>query len=160
MRFLAQLNIKGGLTQTGRMDRRRAEYRKCEEDNPHVWICTYEVSRRLYCGTTFFFCPDLCANFIAERLLHLTLLRDGATRDHTPCKCGVSHREYFNFLSVGGLSQLHATTVSVLNLMGEPIRRYVSDSHICFFIHASSLDRQFFPPSDETKAVYDLIRAT
>ncbi|KAJ7821999.1 hypothetical protein B0H14DRAFT_2598797 [Mycena olivaceomarginata] len=126
MRFLAQLNIKGGLTQPDRMERRRTEYRKCEEDNTHVWICTYEVSRRLYC----------------ERLLHLTLLRDGATRDRTPCKCGVSHREYFNFLSIGGLSQLHATTVSVLKLIGEPIRR------------------KSFPPSDDTKAVYDLIRAT
>ncbi|KAJ7731183.1 hypothetical protein B0H14DRAFT_3517916 [Mycena olivaceomarginata] len=121
------LNIKGGLTQPDRMERRRTEYRKCEEDNAYVWICTYEVSRHLYC----------------ERLLHLTLLRDRATRDRTPCKCGVSHREYFNFLSIGGLSRLHATTVSVLKLMGEPIRR-----------------KFFPPPSDDTKAVYDLIRAT
>ncbi|KAJ7817193.1 hypothetical protein B0H14DRAFT_3474826 [Mycena olivaceomarginata] len=126
MHFLAQLNIKGVLTQPDWMERRHTEYRKCEEDNTHMWICTYEVSRRLYC----------------ERLLHLTLLCDGVTRDRTPCKCGVSHREYFNFLSIGGLSRLHATTVSVLKLMGEPIRR------------------KFFLPSDDTKAVYDLIRAT
>ncbi|KAJ7363856.1 hypothetical protein DFH08DRAFT_949491 [Mycena albidolilacea] len=122
MCFLVQLNIKGGLTQPDRMERWRTEYRKCEEDNAHVWICTYKVSR--------------------QRLLHLTLLRDGATRDRTPCKCGVSRRKYFNFLSIGGLSRLHATTVSVLKLMGEPIRR------------------KFFLPSDDTKAVYDLIRAT
>ncbi|KAJ7363875.1 hypothetical protein DFH08DRAFT_798338 [Mycena albidolilacea] len=122
MCFLAQLNIKGGLTQPDRMECRRTEYRKCEEDNAHVWICTYKVSR--------------------QHLLHLTLLRDGVTRDRTPCKCGVSHRKYFNFLSIGGLSRLHVTTVSVLKLMGEPIRR------------------KFFLPSDDTKAVYDLIRAT
>ncbi|KAJ7328305.1 hypothetical protein DFH08DRAFT_815808 [Mycena albidolilacea] len=122
MHFLAQLKIKGGLTQPDRMERRCTEYRKCEEDNAHVWICTYEVSRQC--------------------LLHLTLLRDGVMRDRTPCKCGVSHRGYFNFLSIGSLSRLHATTVSVLKLVGELIRR------------------KFFPPSDDTKAVYNLIRAT
>ncbi|KAF8153586.1 hypothetical protein K438DRAFT_1987553 [Mycena galopus ATCC 62051] len=126
MPFLAQLRIKGGLTQKHRMERRRMEYVKCEQDKQHVWICAYEVSRRFYC----------------ERLLHLTLLRDGATRDRTRCECGVRHREFFDFLLVGGLSRLHATMKRILRRMGEPI------------------NRAFFAPCDETKDVYDLICAT
>ncbi|KAF8171246.1 hypothetical protein K438DRAFT_1982239 [Mycena galopus ATCC 62051] len=126
MPFLAQLRIKGGLTQKHRMERRRMEYVKCEQDKQHVWICAYEVSRRFYC----------------ERLLHLTLLRDGAARNRTRCECGACHREFFDFLLVGGLSRLHATMKRILRRMGEPI------------------NRAFFAPCDETKDVYDLICAT
>ncbi|KAF8209383.1 hypothetical protein K438DRAFT_229942 [Mycena galopus ATCC 62051] len=125
-RFLAQLKIKGGLTQKHRIGHRRAEYVRCEQRKEHVWICAYKVSRRFYC----------------ERLLHLTLLCNGAKRDNPRCECGVCHREFFDFLSVGGFLQLHATMVQVLQYMGEQIRML------------------FFAQSAATQDLFDLILRT
>jgi hypothetical protein len=45
------------------------------------------------------------------------------------CKCGVYHHEFFDFLLVGGLSQLHATMEHILKQI---------ISHMLFFIHYQS----------------------
>ncbi|KAJ7450923.1 hypothetical protein B0H11DRAFT_2246505 [Mycena galericulata] len=92
-----------------RMETRQTEYHGCDagDTQTHVWICHYVVRRRCY----------------AERFLHLLTFREGGIRATRPCPCGVSHREYFKFASIGGLANLEAKMVRVLDAMGEVVHR-------------------------------------
>ncbi|KAK7000158.1 hypothetical protein R3P38DRAFT_3219034 [Favolaschia claudopus] len=58
----AQVKLKLGHTK--KLSRRRAEYRYCDVGQTHVWLYTFHVKCR----------------YLAERLIHLTLLQYGATR--------------------------------------------------------------------------------
>ncbi|KAJ7855447.1 hypothetical protein B0H14DRAFT_3448974 [Mycena olivaceomarginata] len=60
-----------------------------------IWICGWEVSRRYYC----------------ERLAQLEELCDGGERATIDCVCGVSHREYFSFATVGGFTEFNPCAV-------------------------------------------------
>ncbi|KAJ7844362.1 hypothetical protein B0H14DRAFT_2585217 [Mycena olivaceomarginata] len=88
--FLARMKWKVGHTNDWR--RRQREYRGCDVGKTHIWICGWEVSRRYYC----------------ERLAQLEELCDGGERATIDCVCGVSHREYFSFATVGGFTEFSA----------------------------------------------------
>ncbi|KAJ7732899.1 hypothetical protein DFH07DRAFT_990489 [Mycena maculata] len=59
----------------------------------------------------------------AEWFLHLVTFREGGVCAMRRCTCGVSHREYFEFPSIGGRANLEAKMVWVLDAMGEVIHR-------------------------------------
>ncbi|KAJ7720671.1 hypothetical protein DFH07DRAFT_784330 [Mycena maculata] len=102
---------------SSRMETHQTEYRGCDEDatQTHVWICHYIVQRRCY----------------AERFLHLLAFREGGVRDVRRCPCGVFHREYFNFPSIGGLANLESMLVKVLHAMREGVHRiYQSNKNL------------------------------
>ncbi|KAJ6458546.1 hypothetical protein C8R45DRAFT_942752 [Mycena sanguinolenta] len=80
--------------------------------------------------------------YYCERLFHLCLFRVGGLRAIWRCPCGTAHRKFLFFDSVGRLAAFHAVMEEVLELMGEKV------------------ERSFFPPSVETKAIYDFICAS
>ncbi|KAJ7874413.1 hypothetical protein B0H13DRAFT_2348528 [Mycena leptocephala] len=104
-------------------ERRQGEYGKCDVEQRHIWVCRWEVSRRYYC----------------ERLAQLEQLCEGGERYYKRCVCGVRHREYFTFSSVGGFAQFCALMTGVLFSMNEP------------------LNVIFYPPSPDTADIYNLI---
>ncbi|KAJ6470899.1 hypothetical protein C8R45DRAFT_1104601 [Mycena sanguinolenta] len=85
---------------------------------------------------------DVDRRYYCERLFHLCLFRVGGLRAIWRCPCGTAHREFLFFDSVGGVAAFHAVMEEVLELMGEKV------------------GRSFFPPSVETKAIYDFICAS
>ncbi|KAJ7855443.1 hypothetical protein B0H14DRAFT_3448969 [Mycena olivaceomarginata] len=85
--FLARMKWKVGHTND--WQRQQREYRGCDVGKTHIWICGWEVSRWYYC----------------ERLAQLEELCDGGERATIDCVCGVSHREYFSFATVGGFTE-------------------------------------------------------
>ncbi|KAJ7708605.1 hypothetical protein B0H14DRAFT_3525386 [Mycena olivaceomarginata] len=99
--FLARMKWKVGHTNDWR--RRQREYRGCDVGKTHIWICGWEVSRRYYC----------------ERLAQLEELCDGGERATIDCVCGVSHREYFSFATVGGFTEFSALMTRVITYMNE-----------------------------------------
>ncbi|KAJ7467384.1 hypothetical protein B0H11DRAFT_1921423 [Mycena galericulata] len=105
--LLARCVLKVG--HSSRMETRQTEYHGCDvgTTQTHVWICHYIVRRRCY----------------AERFLHLLAFREGGVRAVRSCPCGVSHREYFEFPSIGGLANLEAMMLRVLHAMREDIHR-------------------------------------
>ncbi|KAJ6529294.1 hypothetical protein B0H19DRAFT_1083047 [Mycena capillaripes] len=62
----------------------------CDVDQTHIWVCRWEVDQRYYC----------------ERLAQLLQFCEGGKRIIELCACGVRHREYFEFDSVGGFAEL------------------------------------------------------
>ncbi|KAJ7321325.1 hypothetical protein DFH08DRAFT_818695 [Mycena albidolilacea] len=88
--FLARMKWKVGHTND--WQRRQQEYRVCDVGKTHIWICGWEVSRQYYC----------------ERLAQLEELCDSGERATINCVCGVSHREYFSFTTVGGFTEFSA----------------------------------------------------
>ncbi|KAK7000148.1 hypothetical protein R3P38DRAFT_3219024 [Favolaschia claudopus] len=102
----AQVKLKLGHTK--KISRRRAEYRYCDVGQTHAWLYAFRVKRR----------------YLAERLIHLTLLQYGATRVVCECPgCFVFHREYFEYFSIGGVTQLNEVVERVLISLGESIER-------------------------------------
>ncbi|KAJ7844355.1 hypothetical protein B0H14DRAFT_3455578 [Mycena olivaceomarginata] len=122
--FLARMKWKVGHTND--WQRRQREYRGCDVGKTHIWICGWEVSRRYYC----------------ERLAQLEELCDGGERATIDCVCGVSHREYFSFATVGGFTEFSALMTRVIT--------YMNEQPTCSF---------FDPPSTSTSAhdIYNLI---
>ncbi|KAJ7843222.1 hypothetical protein B0H14DRAFT_3456331 [Mycena olivaceomarginata] len=122
--FLVRMKWKVGHTND--WQRQQWEYRGCDIRNTHIWICGWEVSRRYYC----------------EHLVQLEELCDGSERATIDCVCGVSHREYFLFATVGGFTEFSALMMRVITSMNEQPTR--------IFSH---------PPSTSTSArdIYDLI---
>ncbi|KAJ7891477.1 hypothetical protein B0H13DRAFT_2340568 [Mycena leptocephala] len=115
--------IKWKVGHTNDPERRQREYEKCNVGQTHIWICRWEASRRYYC----------------ERFVHLQQLCDGGERIFRGCVCGVRHREYVTFSSVGGFAQFRALVVGILFLMNEPITPV------------------FYQPSPSTADIYNLI---
>ncbi|KAJ6543318.1 hypothetical protein B0H10DRAFT_2203300 [Mycena sp. CBHHK59/15] len=124
--LLTRAVLKG--SHSCQMEQHQAEYRKCDvgDTHTHVWICEYLVERCYYC----------------EHFLHLTTFRDGGVRAVRVCPCGVSHREFFTFASVGGLANFEAKMLRVLKSMGERVIRIP------------------FPSSPVTEDLYDLVCAS
>ncbi|KAJ7816469.1 hypothetical protein B0H13DRAFT_2380368 [Mycena leptocephala] len=58
---------------------------------------------------------------LGERLAQLEQLCDGGERYYKRCVCGVRHREYFTFSSVGGFAQFCLLMTGVLFSMNEPL---------------------------------------
>ncbi|KAJ7899807.1 hypothetical protein B0H13DRAFT_2336855 [Mycena leptocephala] len=104
-------------------ERRQRDYGRCDVGQTHIWVCRWEVSRRYYC----------------ERLAQLEQLCDGGERFYKFCVCGVRHREYFTFSSVGGFAQFRTLMTGMLFFMNEP------------------LNPVFYGPSPSTADIYDLI---
>ncbi|KAJ7810199.1 hypothetical protein B0H13DRAFT_1927458 [Mycena leptocephala] len=88
--FLARLKWKVGHSSD--WERRQREYEKCDVGQTHIWVCRWEVDRRYYC----------------ERLAQLLQFCEGGKRIVELCACGVHHREYFEFDSVGGFAEFSA----------------------------------------------------
>ncbi|KAJ7919746.1 hypothetical protein B0H13DRAFT_2320220 [Mycena leptocephala] len=74
-----------------------------------------------------------------ERLAQLEQLCNGGERFYKSCACGVRHREYFTFSSVGGFAQFRALMTGALLFMNEP------------------LNVVYYPRSPTTSDIYDLI---
>ncbi|KAJ7925027.1 hypothetical protein B0H13DRAFT_2314819 [Mycena leptocephala] len=92
--FLARLKWKVGHSSD--WERRQREYEKCDVGQTHIWVCRWEVDRRYYC----------------ERLAQLLQFCEGGKRIVELCACGVHHREYFEFDSVGGFAEFITTPSS------------------------------------------------
>ncbi|KAJ7505956.1 hypothetical protein B0H11DRAFT_2220589 [Mycena galericulata] len=100
--FLGRLVWKVGHTND--IPRRRREYRACDVGQRHIWICHWEVNRRLYC----------------ERLSQLNQLVNGGKLIIDVCPgCATRHREYFSFRSIGGFAAFTTLMTNVVNFMGE-----------------------------------------
>ncbi|KAJ7708599.1 hypothetical protein B0H14DRAFT_3525379 [Mycena olivaceomarginata] len=107
--FLARMKWKVGHTND--WQRRQREYRGCDVRKTHIWICGWEVSRWYYC----------------EHLTQLEELCDGGERATIDCVCGVSHREYFSFATVGSFTEFNALMTRVITYMNEqPTRSFLT----------------------------------
>ncbi|KAK6992502.1 hypothetical protein R3P38DRAFT_2802333 [Favolaschia claudopus] len=99
------LDTKLKLGHTNNLCRRRSQYAICDSQQTHIWLCAYRVKRR----------------YLAERLVHLSLLRSGCKRAGGQCPgCSAFHREYFEYSSVGGVVGLEKR---VLTSLGECLVR-------------------------------------
>ncbi|KAJ6530231.1 hypothetical protein B0H19DRAFT_1273894 [Mycena capillaripes] len=99
--FLARLKWKVG--HSGDWERRQREYAKCDVKQTHIWICRWEVNERYYC----------------ERLAQLEQFCNGGERIIERCPCGVRHREYFTFSSIGGFADFSALMMEVVAFVDE-----------------------------------------
>jgi hypothetical protein len=122
-------------------EQRQWEYEKCDVGQTHIWVCRWEVDWHYSCGESaklFFTCLKLkwC---LSERLTQLQLLCDGGERFYKLCVCGVRHREYVTFPSIGGFAQFCLLTIGVLLFMNEPLNLFL------------------YPCSPDTGDIYDLI---
>ncbi|KAJ7801374.1 hypothetical protein B0H14DRAFT_3489626 [Mycena olivaceomarginata] len=103
--FLARIKWKVGHTRD--WQRRQREYAKCDakQTQTHIWVCRWEVSRQYYC----------------ERFAQLLQLCHGGQLIVDRCVCGVQHREYFEFSTVGGFAEFSALMTTVITCMNEPL---------------------------------------
>ncbi|KAJ7637372.1 hypothetical protein DFH06DRAFT_1336037 [Mycena polygramma] len=86
---VAKLGAKVGHTNA--IERRCCQYEACDRGQTHVWAWTYDVPRR----------------YLAERLVHLEIARAGGRKVITRCPgCGVYHREFVAFLSIGSFTHI------------------------------------------------------
>ncbi|KAJ7797925.1 hypothetical protein B0H13DRAFT_2391874 [Mycena leptocephala] len=97
-------------------ERRQRDYGRCDVGQTHIWVCRWESVWRS-----------------SSRLC------DGGERFYKFCVCGVRHREYFTFSSVGGFAQFRTLMTGMLFFMNEP------------------LNPVFYGPSPSTADIYDLI---
>ncbi|KAJ7899818.1 hypothetical protein B0H13DRAFT_2336867 [Mycena leptocephala] len=118
--FLARLKWKVGHSSD--WERRQREYEKCDVGQTHIWVCRWEVDRRYYC----------------ERLAQLLQFCEGGKRIVELCACGVHHREYFEFDSVGGFAEFSARMMRVVASMEEA-------------------ECIFYDPCPSTQDIYELI---
>jgi hypothetical protein len=91
----------------------------------------------------FFFPPPSFVSFSIwgpqERLAQLLQFCEGGKRIVELCACGVHHREYFEFDSVGGFAEFSARMMRVVASMEEEAE--------CIF----------YDPCPSTKDIYELI---
>ncbi|KAJ7785616.1 hypothetical protein B0H14DRAFT_3506683 [Mycena olivaceomarginata] len=115
--FLARMKWKVGHTND--WQRRQREYRGCDVGKTHIWICGWENAPTQL--------EELC---------------DGGECATINCVCGVSHRKYFSFTTVGGFAEFSALMTRVIT--------YMNEQPTCSF---------FDPPSTSTSArnIYNLI---
>ncbi|KAJ7772341.1 hypothetical protein B0H16DRAFT_1451420 [Mycena metata] len=100
--FLDQLEVKLGHTKA--MKARQRQYKKCAKKQHLIWHHYYRADRRM----------------LAERMIQLTLDALGAQRAIRACPgCGVRHREYYSFRSIGSYERLHRIIVSCLEALGQ-----------------------------------------
>ncbi|KAJ7895036.1 hypothetical protein B0H13DRAFT_2339038 [Mycena leptocephala] len=98
------------LGHTNSLARHCPQYRKCEQDQTHLWLWYYEVDRR----------------YVAERMSHLKLLHHNAHATPDKCQgCKRCHREFFHLKFVGGLEGLHGIVKKVLTALGQPFAQRV-----------------------------------
>lgn len=62
-----------------------------------------------------------------ERFAQLLQLCYGGQLIVDRCVCGVQHREYFEFLTVGGFTEFSALMTTVITCMNEPLVRIFYD---------------------------------
>jgi hypothetical protein len=138
--FLARLKWKVGHSSD--WERRQREYEKCDVGQTHIWVCRWEVDQRYYCGASFFPPPSFVSFSIwgsQERLAQLLQFCEGGKHIVELCACGVHHREYFEFDSVGGFAEFSACMMRVVASMEEEAE--------CIF----------YDPCPSTKDIYELI---
>ncbi|KAJ7702563.1 hypothetical protein B0H16DRAFT_1748217 [Mycena metata] len=100
--LLDHLEVKLGHTKA--MKARQRQYRKCAKKQHLIWHHYYRTDRRM----------------LAERMIQLTLDALGAQRAIRTCPgCGVRHREYYSFRSIGSYERLHRIIVSCLEALGQ-----------------------------------------
>ncbi|KAJ7429085.1 hypothetical protein B0H11DRAFT_1946012 [Mycena galericulata] len=116
--FLSRLVWKVGHTNNVR--RRRRDYAGCDAGQTHIWVCRWEINRRYYCGNPVTFFYSFVYSNVPERLTQLEELCNGGEPVVQICPgCGIRHREYLAFLSVGGFTNFTALMTGVITFMGE-----------------------------------------
>ncbi|KAJ7705863.1 hypothetical protein B0H16DRAFT_1747006 [Mycena metata] len=100
--FLDHLEVKLGHTKA--MKARQRQYKKCAKKQHLIWHHYYRADRRM----------------LGERMIQLTLDALGAQRVIRRCPgCGIYHREYYSFRSIGSYERLHRIIVSCLEALGQ-----------------------------------------
>ncbi|KAJ6461912.1 hypothetical protein C8R47DRAFT_1080429 [Mycena vitilis] len=112
LKGVAKLDVKVGHTNS--ITRRCCEYEACDRGQTTVWAWTYDVPRR----------------YLAERIVHLELARAGARKVIRRCPgCGINHREYVLFSSLGSLAHVDRIVRRVLGWLGlSRVRRQIFKS--------------------------------
>ncbi|KAJ7432502.1 hypothetical protein B0H11DRAFT_1940520 [Mycena galericulata] len=102
--FLDALEVKVGHTRN--MDRRQYTYRVCSTGLAIRWHVAFRARKRI----------------LSEALAHLRLREIGATPSVFPCPgCGVSHREYVPFRSVGSFYALEHLVREAIKETGQRV---------------------------------------
>ncbi|KAJ6473002.1 hypothetical protein C8R45DRAFT_936041 [Mycena sanguinolenta] len=101
--FRARLSLDTKYGHTNLLKRRRRQYTACNDGQTIVWAWSYRVPCR----------------YIAERTIHLAVELAGGQRWVVQCSgCGIRHREYFAFVSIGGLDELDCIAKEALKAIG------------------------------------------